>query len=94
MTQERAEHLLQNAKYRIAKTMMEIPHQYTLRNTWEEDEDFVNVVMFIRNNGQAEYFYGKQYIYFYIGEYKYWTMGNPVCFFDKTKTILINRARC
>lgn len=78
---------LMNAEYKFAKTMVKIPHSYTLRDTWNDQEFFNECVQFIRDNGAIEFFWGKPYIYFYHNGYKYWTMGNPV---EQTK--LINRA--
>ncbi len=37
-----------------AKTMPQWPHDYTLRKTWETDEQFDDVVMFIREHGVEE----------------------------------------
>ena len=76
-----------NAKWRFAKSMPKIPHSYTRKSEWENKEDFEKTVIFIRNNGLPENFWKKTYIYFYLGDYKYWTMGAPL-----EKTILINRA--
>lgn len=73
--------------------MLSYPHSYTLRETWENDSEFVEAVLFIREHGIRERFYYKTYIYYYLNEYKYWTMGNPVSYTDKTKTFIINRAK-
>ena len=78
---------LVSAKYKFAKTMPKTPHHYTLRKTWGVGKDFEDCVQFIRDNGDHEKFYGKEFIYYYLDGFKYWTMGSPV-----EKTILINRA--
>ena len=73
--------------FRFAKTMPDAPHWYTLRKTWENDEEFVTCVQFIRDHGNVEYFWGKPYTKLEHGGYKYWSMGYPL-----DVTILINRA--
>jgi hypothetical protein len=60
---------------------------YTLRKTWENDEEFVACVQFIRDHGNVEYFWGKPYTKLEHGGYKYWSMGYPL-----DVTIIINRA--
>lgn len=63
------------------------PHSYTIRE-WDEDETrFEDAVAFIRTFGKPENFYRKTYIYFYFGDYKYWTMGASI-----EETTVINRA--
>lgn len=85
--------LLDKAVFVYAKTMPNIPHEYTLRRTWKNDNDFVKVVIYIRLHGVKERYYKKHYIYYYYNGYKYWTMGCPLHNCDKTGTILINRAK-
>lgn len=67
--------------------MQRTPHSYTLREHWDSGK-FDSVVRFIRQNGVVERFYRAKYIYYYLGDYKYWTMGNPI-----NETKLINRAK-
>lgn len=76
------------SKWIFAKTYAEkAPHEYTLRKDHSKKE-FEDAVVFIRENGQTELFWRKEFIYYYEGEYKYWTYGDPV-----SETILINRAK-
>lgn len=91
MTKQEANELLLNADFTYAKSMPEIPHWYTLRETWD-DREFIEVVQFIRANGVREWFYRKRYTYYYLNGYKYWTMGSPLHNSGKTGTILINKA--
>jgi len=84
--------LLDNATFKFAKTMPKNPHHYTVRDTWEDDEKFVDIVLYIREHGIKERFWKTEYTYLTIDGYKYWTMGNPVCYVDKKKTFIINRA--
>jgi len=86
MNKNEAVRCLEAMRWHFAKSMPTIPHAYARRREWSGD-NFDDVVEFIRSAGVAEAFYSKSYIYFYHGEYKYWTMGSPV-----HETILINRA--
>lgn len=87
-TQAHIKMIFWKTKFKFAKTMPKIPHEYTLKEDWEDDELFEDVVRYIRDNGVKEKFYRKEFTYLYLGNYKYWTMGNPI-----ETTILINRAR-
>ena len=80
--------MLEDAPFRLAKTMPGIPHEYTRRKEWIDEAAFEGVVRFIRENGVQEQFGRRTFTYFYANGFKYWTMGNPV-----KKTILINRAK-
>ena len=51
-----------------------------------DKKQFEAVVVYIRKHGIKEEFVGKQYIYLYLGNFKYWTMGEAI-----KDTILINR---
>ncbi len=93
MNKEKVNELLNNAIFTFAKSMPNIPHEYTHRNKWINDKDFVDVVLFIRENGIKEKFYKIYFVYYYSNGYKYWTMGNPVCYTDRSKTYIINRAK-
>lgn len=69
----------------FARTMPDNPHEYTLRES-TSDEIFEAAVRFIRDHGQPELYYGKEYTVYFCDDHKYWTMGAPV-----EQTILINR---
>jgi len=84
--------ILLNCEFRFAKSMPKFPHWYTLRKDWDNDSDFIKTVLLIRKYGYSERFCGKEYIYFYMNGYKYWTMGCPINNCPKTGTILINKA--
>lgn len=87
LNDEQVVKLLESATYKFAKTMPQWPHWYTLRQTWESSQDFESVVVFIRENGKTEKYMNKEYVYFYLNGYKYWTMeASP------NQTILINKA--
>lgn len=93
MNKEKINNLILNAKFKVAKSMPNIPHEYSHRETWINDKDFVDVVLFIRENGIKEKFWKKEYVYYYLNGYKYWTLGNHVSYYDKTKTYILNRAK-
>lgn len=83
---ERVRELLLGATYKYAKSMPRFPHWYTLRETWENDRDFIFVVKFIREHGYQEPFFKKPLTRFNVDDMKYWTMGDTL-----DNTILINR---
>ena len=68
------------------------PHEYIVKTILPEDEqrDFERFAQFIRDYGWDAIF-GKDRKpkqYYSIGEYYYWTMGDPI-----PETIILNRAR-
>jgi hypothetical protein len=81
------EELFNSVNFRFAKTMPKYPHWYTLRKEWNDDVLFDKVVIFIRKNGYKVAWGNREYIYFDVNGFHYWTMGSPV-----EKTILINKA--
>jgi hypothetical protein len=87
ITKKRLQKLLESANYRFAKKMPQYPHCYTLRETWSDDEEFKQAIEGIWHYGKAEDWHGRTFVYFYAGEYKYWTMGKSEC-----EVLLINRA--
>lgn len=89
----RIQKLIDQASFRFARTMPHIPHWYSMREQWQNDDDFVDVILFIREHGVEEEWHKRKFIYFYYGDFKYWTMGNPVCRVDKKKTYILNRAK-
>lgn len=89
---DRITNLLENAHFTFARSMPKNPHFYTLRKTWEHDDDFVKAVQIIRSCGYVTIFWKKPYITFDLGDYTYWTMGNPINpTEDSGGTTLINR---
>jgi hypothetical protein len=74
-------------KSATSKRYAKLPHQYTLRKQWANDEDFIWCVEYIRRVGYQERFIGRVWTYLDVGEFQYWTMGSPV-----PETTLINRA--
>ena len=86
---ENIERFIDSANWVFAKTYAKTaPHEYAVRgkNPFLEEE-FVYFVKFIREHGYKERFWSQKYTYYDVGEYKYWTMGNPI-----DETTIINRA--
>jgi hypothetical protein len=88
MNQLEAKKFIEENSWRFAKTMSSIPHWYIVKQSCTSLERFYQLVTYIRENGYKQKFYSKEFIYCNIGEYKYWTMGNPL---EVTK--IINRAK-
>ena len=85
----RVEQLLLSHTWKAATSARyaKLPHAYTLRRTWDNDEDFIWCVEYIRRVGYEERFIGRVWTYLDVRELQYWTMGSPV-----PETTLINRA--
>lgn len=76
--------------FTFAKSMANIPHSWICRKYYS-DSVFLKAMHFINDNGYTEKFYSKEYIYYNIGEYKYWVMTDDKGFDDPTA--IINRAK-
>jgi hypothetical protein len=74
------------APWRFAKTMPDIPHEYTVRGQTPDDE-FDDFVLLIRRIGYERRFGKTTYTYLNIDGSRYWTMGAPLA-----ETTIINRA--
>ena len=74
-------------KFTFAKTMPKIPHEWLARRD-VPPQIFDWLVATIYHHGQEEMFYRKTYKYLYVGDHKYWCMGNPI-----SQTTIINRAK-
>lgn len=90
--EDRALHLLTQARWRFAKTLAYMPHYYTRRADWANQDDFVWICKYIAEHAVQDTFKltGKYvYKYLYLGEWKYWVMER-----DKPAEmqILINKA--
>ena len=79
--------LLERHSYRFARTMPGTPHSYTLKRTWDSEDEFVEALRKMRTVERIEEFFrGYWYRRFNANGYKYWTMGANL------DHILINRA--
>lgn len=86
--------LLLGHPWKAAKSMPQIPHEYTLRRLWENDKDFVWCVEYIRSVGYEQRFGGRVFVYYDIGQHQYFpTDGDPRGPVGARTTVnLINRA--
>ena len=74
--------------FRVAKTMPEIPHEYTVRSP-ENEAAYVALFNLILENGVYEKWRGRKYQYWYPGDgWKYWRMNNDIQY-----SLCLNRAR-
>jgi len=89
-TQELEQFLTEEVTFTFAKTMAAIPHSWICRKDWGE-EKFFNAMNFINDNGYVEIFFNRPYVYYKIGEYKYWVATDRSGFEDRTA--IINRAK-
>jgi hypothetical protein len=74
-------------KSATSKRYEKLPHQYSLRKGWDDDEYFVWCCSYIRRTGYQKFFIGRTWVYYDIGEYQYWDCGGPLA-----NVSLINRA--
>ena len=81
----------------FARTMPQMPHEYTLREKAPDEKLFERVVLYIRQAGYKANFGSVTYTYLDVDGWKYWTMGAPLGptgrFDPQIHTILINRAK-
>ena len=80
---------LEGAPYQYASTMAGIPHYYTLRKKWDDDEAFVWTVAEMRKHEVERPFYKRQQQYVDVNGFQYWTMEAKA-----RETTLINRQYC
>jgi hypothetical protein len=74
--------------FRVAKTMPEIPHEYTVRSP-ENEAAYVALFNLILEHGVYEKWRGRKYQYWYPGDgWKYWRMNNDIQY-----SRVLNRAR-
>ena len=77
---EEIEKYIGSVKWKDSKTYKAFaPHEYTIKH-WDSslENDFIKFVEFIRIEGKEEKYFTKSHIYYYLGEYKYWTMGDAI----------------
>lgn len=74
-------------RWQFAKTMAEIPHEYTVAAWYRDRVGFEAAVSFIRKHGYVQKFFRRDYIYYDVDGFQYWTMGDSV-----EDTAIINRA--
>ncbi len=87
MTEQEVRDFIRSSSWCFAKSMANIPHEYTLIDRTNDLPTFQRFVRHIRANGYEQKFFSKTFTYFDIDGRCYWTMGAPV-----EQTTLINRA--
>ena len=92
MTHSDIQQFISRNKWIFAKTYADFcPHEYVVKDKLSIDDKqvFEQIVRFIRENGFLA-IYGKMQPkpYYIVGDYYYWTMGDPV-----EETVILNRAR-
>lgn len=81
------EEMINALEWQEAKSMKNIPHEYTVRNK-EHEQMYVNLYHYIENNYYIGYFFRKKYKYCDIDNYTYWFMSD-----DINESKIINRSR-
>ena len=87
MTIDELRSFVWESKWTFARTMPQIPHEYTFRRDAKDEALFKRVVIHIREVGHQEKWGAITYTYLNIDGWQYWTMGAPL-----DQTILINGA--
>ena len=59
MTKEEVAKILATKKYQFAKSMPNIPHEYTVKKNWNNDSLFEKVVIFLRSQPKEHWRWGK-----------------------------------
>jgi ABC-type glycerol-3-phosphate transport system substrate-binding protein len=80
---------LKEGSFIFAKTMPEIPHEYTTNKKWDDKEFFIEICKYITENGVREKFGKSFYKYYYANDYKYWLMRDIYA----KGSYIINRAK-
>jgi hypothetical protein len=88
MTMDDLRAFVQASSWRFAKSMPQMPHEYTLRREAKDEALFERVILHIRQMGYQKKWGKTTYTYLDIDGWQYWTMGAPL-----EATILINRAK-
>ena len=81
------EKIIDKLSWTEAKTMKNIPHEYTVRDKSLEEE-YKTLYFHIKKNYYIGFFYRKPFKYCDIGEYTYWYMSE-----DLNDSRIINRCR-
>ena len=79
--------IIKKLKWVEARSMKNIPHEYTVRSEKYEKE-YIMLYNYIATHFYIEYFYKKPFKYCDIGKYKYWFMSD-----DISQSKIINRCK-
>jgi len=79
MTKDEIQKLINSVKWTFAKTMADIPHEYIVVGHYpEKSEEIKSFIAEIDKNGYTKSFYGKEYKYLEIYDYKYWVIEDII----------------
>jgi hypothetical protein len=91
MTPEEITDFIVKHRWRVARTMPEMPHAYVVKAQCRDAAEFERFVMHIRRHGYTQRFGKREFVYFDWpvdgAIHQFWTMGAPL-----SETIIINRA--
>ena len=89
MTELQLQDFIDSYEWIFAKTYAKTaPHEYCVCEYGDpKRNEFVEFAKHIKQHGYKDYFWGHPNMYLRIGEWKYWSMDDPV-----ENTNLINRA--
>jgi len=68
---------LEMQDYKTAKSE-DGPHQYCLLKNWRGTTSLYDVVNLINEYGRVTWAWNRPYMTYFIGEFKYWTLGYPI----------------
>jgi len=74
---EKIDTALEMQDYKTAKSE-DGPHQYCLLKNWHGETSLYDVVNLINEYGIVTWAWKRPYMTYYIGEFKYWTLGYPI----------------
>lgn len=69
---------LERCYWKYARTLAHNPHHYTLRETWKSDELFEDAIRALDEYSIEERFGKRIYKICYLGNFKYWHMGDAI----------------
>jgi len=71
---------LLSAKWKFARTAAKAnPHWYSVRTSWENDDEFFEAVQHVRRHGKRVVWgSGLEFIVLNINHHRFWTMGCPI----------------
>lgn len=87
---ERVGRLLEAHPWTFAKTMPDVPHWWTVRRQWDDQDAFTRVVLFVKRAGASRRWRRSYNRYLDFGDHYYWTMDPREA--PPEVTTLINRA--
>ena len=86
MTHEEVKEILLSKKWKKTTTFKTYPHSYSLDVEWQNQEQFLKVWQYIKDNGERRLFFRRFYNYYVIDNHEYWAMHTS------DKKGIINRA--